>query len=807
MRKIIFATVLISLSLAGCGGGGGGGTAKSDPFNGSGISLRSTVSYYSPIRVGLFDPLVGTSVMNMPVDDIYARDLNNSGFQEVIFGGRSTPPTDLSQWQNYNMQIFGWNSGSFKNETTAWFSGNDNQIIGTEPAVRFGDFNGNGHLDMLVSPGTDTTLYGPTMLFLNTGSSSFTRLHLNTGDIWSHDAVVADFNHDGVDDFFIADYNGAPTLVLGATDSVFKTLQAVDGPGASGVSAADFLGNGTTTMVFTDAPASGDIFDTKLYSWSAVGGELILNEEAVLPASRFNLPKWNFLMQNSDLAPHDIRNIAFDFNNNGRTDVIVFSTMPQDENAHGYSEIQFLRNDGGGVFTDVTDEILVGYNTNRTTTYQPVLMDVNNDGLMDIVLSHRDYSDQPSTTVMLQTVEGKFVESYTNVFTDFTNQIKQIETTTSNAVTGGTQAVSIVQGPNDKLYLVSGVNYTQDGDIKNAVYLAEIGSQSTVTVPATIAAIQQEWPWMSAAEVNEVLARTSPLSINNSQVIDPWAAMSPVGMLGLALDGRKGIIRPLSGYIAGVNFLSAQMRVAAFDSLRRDFQVDLTPMNVKRLNHWTRPEVHRQNFTAPSFSHAQNLVGANVSEINGYRLAQHPNDSMGMFTIGVPLIRFNENISLQSQLTMLNFSPWLQMDGVWGKVNNTLITEFVGSYRRQSFVANTGLMYAITEITPGLVTNVSNIASVWGEVGYQNTADGFAAFIGIKPWALNGTVHAKLPSSVDQQGNVQYQTVSAPIQNALDGYLRIGYTAKLHSRVRGSIGAIMFTNGLHGVMGSLSVSF
>ncbi len=800
--SLLSLSLLLALSGCGGGGGGGGGSTRVD----SGVYLRSSVPFYTPSRVGIFDPLTGTSMFNIPVDDIFARDLNKSGYQEVIFGGRSTPPDDLSRWQNYNMQIYGWNGGSFANETRSWFSGNDNRILGTEPAIRFGDFNGNGYTDMLVSPGTDTTLYGPTMVFLNTGSSSFTRTNLNTGDIWSHDAVVADFNRNGIDDFFIADYNSRPTLVFGDSTNNFSIFQANNGPGASGVSAADFFGNGTVSLVFTDAPLSG-IFDTKLYSWSTNGNELILQEEALLPASRFNLPKWDFVMQQTSLAPHNIRNISFDFNNDGKPDVVVFSTMPKGDNAHGYSEVQFLRNDGNGVFTDVTDQVLVDYNTNRTTSYQPILMDVNNNGLTDIVLSHRDYSDQPSTTVLLQTADGKFVESFTEVFVDFTNQIKQIEASVSGVLTGGTQAVAIVKGPNEKLYLASGVNFIENGDIKNAVYLAEIGSQNTVTVPATIETIQQAWPWMSSAEVNEILARTSPLSINGSQVIDPMAAMSPVGFLGLALDGRHGVIRPLTGYIAGVGFKAEHMRIAAVDSLRRDFQVDLSPMSVKRFNHWTRTEVHRQNYTAPSFSHAQNLVGTNVAEIAGYRFAHNPNESMNMFTIGAPGVRISENFSMHTQMTVLNFSPWLQMDGVWGKVKNTVITELVGSYTHKSFVANTGLMYAITEITPGLVTNVSDIASIWGEVGYRDSKSGFAAFVGIKPWALNGTVDARLPVGIDQQGNMQYQNVSAPIQNSLDGYLRVGYTAKLHQTVTGSIGGIVFTNGLHGVMGSLSLAF
>ena len=72
-----------------------------------------------------------------------------------------------------------------------------------------------------------------------------------------------------------------------------------------------------------------------------------------------------------------------DFNGDGRMDVIVFSTLGGRGLTNGYSEIQFLRNDGGGTFVDVTDSVLVGYTHERSITYNPVVLDVNNDGKVD----------------------------------------------------------------------------------------------------------------------------------------------------------------------------------------------------------------------------------------------------------------------------------------------------------------------------------------------------------------------------------------------------------------------------------------
>jgi hypothetical protein len=51
--------------------------------------------------------------------------------------------------------VYGWSNGSLVNRTSQWFAGTDYRIRGTEPSVKFADFDGDGKTDMYVAPNTD----------------------------------------------------------------------------------------------------------------------------------------------------------------------------------------------------------------------------------------------------------------------------------------------------------------------------------------------------------------------------------------------------------------------------------------------------------------------------------------------------------------------------------------------------------------------------------------------------------------------------------------------------------------------------
>ena len=189
----LIATAVV---LAGCGGGAGGGNTNTGVSN----YTRSSVSYATPSAINHFTPTVGTGAYEARV---YAQDLNKDSAEEVVVSGWDSTRNN----RGFNMQVYGWNTGAFTNETTTWFSGSDNQIIGGG-TLNFADFNGDGNLDMYVAPDSDTNQYhAEALVFFNNGNDRFTRKKLDLpSDTWAHDATVTDFNADGFDDIFTIDY-------------------------------------------------------------------------------------------------------------------------------------------------------------------------------------------------------------------------------------------------------------------------------------------------------------------------------------------------------------------------------------------------------------------------------------------------------------------------------------------------------------------------------------------------------------------------------------------------------------------------
>jgi hypothetical protein len=751
-RKTSLA-VSVSLALAACGGGGGGG--GSSPY------IRSSVPYYTPTSGGSFSVYAVPSTKSA-VLDVYAKDLNSDNVEEVVVGGRMSQPATVAEWQPTNLQIYGWNTGSFSRETDTWFSGTENQIVGTEPGIRFGDFNGDGNPDMFLTPSTDGVNVANTgVVFMNTGSSSFTRQDLNFGSAWSHDAAVSDLDGDGHDDIIIADYNSRPAIAFGSAAGTFVVYQAITDTGGSGISIADYLGNGTKTIVITDATAVSGNQDTKLFSWDTSSGNLVLTELATLPASRFSLAKWSAQLAAAGVDSHDIRNITMDFNQDGRPDVIVISTLPDAANSqpsHGFSEVQFLRNDGSGSFTDVTDSVLFGFNTGTFAAYQPRLIDVNQDGLTDILLSGGDYQDtHDSTQVLLQTSDGKFVASYASTFTDFLNQTAGM----SGANAQGSVA-NIAVGPNGDYYLITAINYVDGADLKSTVYAAKIGSNNTTSVQQTLANISTVWPYLTSREANDALARTASSFINGIPVIDWEAALSPIGGLGITLDGRKGTRIMLSGSISvpGMD-RSLLTNLQAVDALGRNFGVNLTGMaeTAKSMpisysmadttditRNWSSRFVHQDRRDWNGFS----ISGQDSTHFSTSMSNRHFGDR-GPWTARIGM-------------TVMPGSPWFNFNGVFGQVESSNILDFSATRAwPQGWFVQGGAMQTSTQMRPGLIRSVSPLWAGYAVGGYQDPH--WSVYAGLQPTIFAGHLDMKLPTSVDKTGTMHYTDTRVNIRN------------------------------------------
>jgi hypothetical protein len=802
-RTAIAVAVATVFLLSACAGGGGGGSGANNPgtstpptqVSPNPVYLRSEVPYAMPGRVAVVDPLVniGDTGYKVPVADTFAADIQGTGGQDLIIAGRMTQPTTKADWGNYRMSMMGWENGILVDKTAQWFPNGINEILGTEPSVKFADFFKTGRTDMFVAPSTDMMQYGPAYVFTNQ-SNRFSRQSINVGNIWSHDSAIADLNNDGYKDILIMDYGTGTTMAINdqvSSFQVYKDPRGASSPlkGGSGVAVDDFLHNGQKQLIVTDTSCNVGVTgcgasSTKMFTYTLNSATNAVNYSfhSDLPTPRFELPKWSSY---GFAGSHNVRAVNYDFNDDNIPDALIFS-MPKPavgQTDTKYSEIQFLKNNGTGSFTDVTDTTLVGYNTKTYTTYNPKFIDLNGDGKTDILVSGHDYTgNNNSTQFLLKSSDGKYVAAHQNILTDFATQVNTIQNTANMGNT-----VNLLKGPNGKLYLISAVTFMDGGDRKMGVYMSELGSQSVTTAKTAVDLILQKWPYMTVPQANEMLAKTSA-SYFGGKIIDLEALMSPIG--SLSLPTARGA-QPISGFISGVNFQGTQ--AILLDDMRRSFSTNLSSMNITRLNSFQTNTEHNDNYELTS--HAEYLINGPVLTHSGFRIGSDarygvsgPNSEgpdavtrqYTNYTLGIPRIWNRGNWNFGTQYTALNQNPWFSMGGAWGQVTNSGIMDNVVTYRNGGFSTQASLMHVTTNITPGLVTNISNMTGGWAETGYRYTdASKFGdigVYAGVKPVVFSGNIEAKMPTSVDNDGNVVYTSKKVAIQNQVTPYVRALYT-------------------------------
>lgn len=788
MKKHI-PLILLTLVLTACGGGGGGGGSPGVPS--ANPYLTREVPFYTPTRVGSVS-ITATPSDKATVSDIFTADLTGSGSENVIIAGRLSQAgqPNANNWVDSQVSIFGWENGQMVNQTGRWFTAGENVIKGTEPSVKFGDFLGNGKTGMYVAPSTDTTVYSEAAVFVNNGTS-FNRVNLNLGNIWSHDSAVHDFNSDGKADIFNTDFNASPALSLSNGNGTFTTYRG-GGPASAAVAVGDFMDNGTNTLLLTDTYVDGRKDDAGIYSWSIVNGSLQLNEVARLPIGRFDLPKWAAFNDPAlTKMTHSIRALGFDFDNSGKTSAVIISSLWT--SGAPKSEVQFLKNNGNGNFTDVTDTVLVGYNNNTMASYNPKLIDVNGDGLMDIFLSGANGVAADSTRVLIHTSEHKYVDSYINVFNAFKDQTGALEAARTSWTKTDGQAINIVKGPNNEMFLVTTVEYSENNSLKKAVYLSKMGVQ-TPTAQASISAIRQAWPYMSTAQANEVLSKTSTTWLGFN-VIDLTAALTPVGDLRIPLNNR---LTALNGYVNGLNLNGSANALKVLDGLGRDFTVNYSSTSLAGNNLWFRSVEGITDDTRGA-----QLGGIVSAQYNGMKYGSSP-DGRSLL-VGLTGMSIAKNTTLSMQYSTLPFNPFVQLNGSWGTVKQTATLETTLTSRKDNWVSKLGLMYTKTNIESGLVTQVNDITSLWTETGYE--WEHFKLFGGMLPKVINGSADISMPTGVDNTGKVSYTNTKASIYSPTVRYARASYSNKFGKNVLYRLNAITTTQKQHSVFAELKILF
>jgi hypothetical protein len=791
-RTVLSVSITAAIAtLSACGGGGGGGGSPSPIIRPDTPSIPTPTSgnpvpFYTPQRVGDVVPVNTTGVV-YDSTAIYSENIDSNSGGELILAGRMAP--NGGTYYTSNISIFSWENGSLVNKTSQWFSGTDNRIIGTEPSVRFGDFDGDGKKDMYVAPHTDSSVRGPGSVFFNNGSN-FTRLDIDVENISGHDSAVYDLNRDGLSDIVTLSFGHNVKFTFGAQDRnlVTYTNQNTSMGGGSGLAIGDFMNNGASSLLVTDSAGANRIF-----SWSLTGGNLSMTQEVVLPTQRFLLPTWagyNFT------GSHDIRALAFDFDNSGKTSAVIFSRPWMDANGNWpvYSEVQFLKNHGNGIFTDVTDTTLIGYDHTQPVSYNPYLFDVNNDGLVDIVLPGSSWTSNQGAQVLVHTAEHKYVTSWATVLRAFQDQAYELERAINQYVYYGANGVVFVQGPDGKMYLATAISYSDtNSQRRKAIYLSQLGA-STVSAQATADAIRQTWPWMSDAQVNTVLAASSTTWLGMN-LLDSSKALTPVGTLQIPGINR---MLALNGSVGGIRLNGAANQIKVLDSVGRDFNINYSGTNYQLANQFSRMVEHIDDDTRGA-----QLSGMNFVRYNGFKFAG--SDDNRYAALGITGIKIGQNTELSVQYSRMPFSPFVQLNGSWGLVKDSSTIESTITKRNGGFVDKLGVMYSSTEIEKGMVQRINPITSVWAETGYEWT--NFKMYGGILPKVVSGSADITLPTGIDNRGQISYTNTRADVYSPTVTYARFSYNDRINKKILYRINGIVTSQQQHSIVGDVQISF
>jgi hypothetical protein len=735
--------ISVSLALAACGGGGGGGSTTLSPF------VRASVPFHAPVRIDSVLPTdANTYVYNSSA--LISQDLRGNGIQSLILAGRMAP--NGGTYHDYHMQIWDWQNGNLINATASWFAGDDNKITGTEPSVRFADFDRDGKIDMYVAPHTDTNVFGPGIVYFNEGHR-FTRRNILLDDVPGHGSAVFDLNGDGYTDIVTMGLR----FTFGGPGRNFTTYWGRgDYPGGGAdVAAADFLGNGTSTLILTDMN-SNQVGNNRLYTWNMGADGVYITQIGTLPTPRFLLPKWAGY---GFAGSHDTRVLAFDFDNSGLSDAVIFSrpwiTAGQ---WPAYSEIQFNRNLGGGVFQDVTDAVLIGYDNTLPAAYHPVLTDVNNDGLIDIVLGGTGWGNNRGAQVLLHTQDHRYVASYADILEAFADQAFDLERALHNTAGFGANGIAFVRGPDNVMYLATAVSYEDSsGRHQKAIYLSRLGDMAP-SAQATADMIQQVWPWMSPAQVNSVLASTAGNFVNGVAVIDLRRIWSPVGHLGLLVNGKRQV---LAGHVSVPGLDSKSISsITALDELGRDFRVDLSVMRQHTPNLTVD---HILSSVDPQQNWSSRMVGDATRQNLGLSLTGRTADRFAS-SVSTRRMGITQDWDINLGIARMPGSPWMSFSGVFGTIQDSIMVDTtLGRHWSNGAFVQGSVMQTTTNFQTGLIDRITPLWSASAMAGWQDQA--WSLYGGVQPTIVAGSMSMTLPTSVDRQGKVQYTRYSTNIRN------------------------------------------
>ena len=121
------------------------------------------------------------------------------------------------------------------------------------------------------------------------------------------------------------------------------------------------------------------------------------------------------------------------------------------------------------------------------------------------------------------------------------------------------------------------------------------------------------------------------------------------------------------------------------------------------------------------------------------------------------------------------------------------------NYQSGGFTNRAALTYTTTNLTPGLISNVTPIVGTWAESGYRyadygNLGD-MGLYVGVKPMVLSGNLTANIPTGVDNMGNNVYTQTKMNVMSSVTPYVRALYSNNLDKNTMYRISGMSATTG------------
>lgn len=256
---------------------------------------------------GAFNFTDVTAAAGIPVTNDWSwgaswTDYNKDGWLDLYICNRST-----SQFSNYLWK----NNG---NGTFTEVSRQAGVTDGTQPTFQsnFIDYNNDGWLDLYVA---NDRLYGNT-LFKNNGDETFTDISTPSGAGIQIDAMntgSGDFNNDGFYDIYITNTpNGGNVLLRNNGDETFSDISA-----SAGIQAFNFFWAGNWVDIENDTDV--DLYVSCMKPFDVTPNKLYINQWADSGMETFVDHPMGPLGDTLE----SFSNAIFDYNNDGRMDIIV----------------------------------------------------------------------------------------------------------------------------------------------------------------------------------------------------------------------------------------------------------------------------------------------------------------------------------------------------------------------------------------------------------------------------------------------------------------------------------------------------